>query len=801
MSQYGLISSASKNIWAFDPRTVGSCVLWLDGADSNTITFSSGSNVSTWTDKSGQGNTATAVASGFGTTVAPTYTASNKYVNFGGSSAMTTALSASSNIETGFVVGSVTALATNTFLGGTVSGGFNTGGRQFRTSAGGTYGTLTYNNGGVASYASIAMNSPFAINTIGLLEYSINTGAPTLYEYGKSLGTGTTATLTASRVTVIGARGGASSYAESLTGNIYEILVFSSPLSTQQQQVIEGYLSWKWGLQANLPATHPFTSVSGTIQKLFARQFSPVDISGCLLWLDGKDTSIIGLSGTTVTSWSDKSGNLNNITSFSTPSPVYNTSTGYIAFSGGTGTTPTITLTSTTLYSIFYVITFPTGLTDSGSLIYVRPFAQPSNTFFFGINRGSYTPPGTSNVGYYLESNAGSGPYAFFASGQGYNTYSGDTFVCSTTQTGSTTYIYSLNGNTISATTATATMANKAVVIGSIQSGAAYNLGELIFYDGALTTSQRQQVEGYLAWKWGVLRTTYPGTTNLPTTHPFYKIPTNTATPFNPHMVSGLALWLDSADTTTITQSGGNVSQWNDKSGNGYNFAQGTSANQPTYSPSTPTNGVYFTTDLSTNYTFMTINTAGLALFQNISYGTTFLVFKTTTSTQNTQRAYPLIATINGGNSGRYGVYISNTTLTPGFFGRRIDTDSGNGANSSTAFSTNTAYVQSYQIDYADANAVTLIQYRNGTSDPVTPTSFTYTSSAGNTSNTASAYIFLNGITPTSAVAQLYLYEVIVYTNRLLTTSQRQQVEGYLAWKWGLQTNLPSTHPYYKLRP
>lgn len=42
------------------------------------------------------------------------------------------------------------------------------------------------------------------------------------------------------------------------------------------------------------------------------------------------------------------------------------------------------------------------------------------------------------------------------------------------------------------------------------------------------------------------------------------------------------ALWLDASDTTTITESGGSVSQWNDKSGNGYNFTQGTGANQPT---------------------------------------------------------------------------------------------------------------------------------------------------------------------------------------------------------------------------
>ena len=40
-------------------------------------------------------------------------------------------------------------------------------------------------------------------------------------------------------------------------------------------------------------------------------------------------------------------------------------------------------------------------------------------------------------------------------------------------------------------------------------------------------------------------------------------------------------LWLDAADTTTITESGGAVSQWNDKSGNGYQFTQATAAAQP----------------------------------------------------------------------------------------------------------------------------------------------------------------------------------------------------------------------------
>jgi hypothetical protein len=52
---------------------------------------------------------------------------------------------------------------------------------------------------------------------------------------------------------------------------------------------------------------------------------------------------------------------------------------------------------------------------------------------------------------------------------------------------------------------------------------------------------------------------------------------------FNPLDLSP-ALWLDAADTTTITASGSpaKVSQWNDKSGNARHVAQATGAAQPT---------------------------------------------------------------------------------------------------------------------------------------------------------------------------------------------------------------------------
>jgi hypothetical protein len=45
--------------------------------------------------------------------------------------------------------------------------------------------------------------------------------------------------------------------------------------------------------------------------------------------------------------------------------------------------------------------------------------------------------------------------------------------------------------------------------------------------------------------------------------------------------VAGYKAWYDAADTATITVSGSAVTQWNDKSANGYNLTQGTAANRP----------------------------------------------------------------------------------------------------------------------------------------------------------------------------------------------------------------------------
>ena len=50
-----------------------------------------------------------------------------------------------------------------------------------------------------------------------------------------------------------------------------------------------------------------------------------------------------------------------------------------------------------------------------------------------------------------------------------------------------------------------------------------------------------------------------------------------------PTQIPGCALWLDAADASTVTLSGANVTAWKDKSGNGYDAIQPTTAYQPTY--------------------------------------------------------------------------------------------------------------------------------------------------------------------------------------------------------------------------
>ena len=112
-------------------------------------------------------------------------------------------------------------------------------------------------------------------------------------------------------------------------------------------------------------------------------------------------------------------------------------------------------------------------------------------------------------------------------------------------------------------------------------------ISEILIFNRALQNDERQQVEGYLAWKWGLVQ-------NLPVTHPYYyaKAPQSA---FQPTSFPSCALWLDAADGNTVSS---NVTQWTDKSGQDNHLISNASYLSPTYNPSV--RGIRFTTSATT---------------------------------------------------------------------------------------------------------------------------------------------------------------------------------------------------------
>jgi hypothetical protein len=249
---------------------------------------------------------------------------------------------------------------------------------------------------------------------------------------------------------------------------------------------------------------------------------------------------------------------------------------------------------------------------------------------------------------------------------------------------------------------------------------------------------------------------------------------------------SDLALWLDADDASTITLNGSNVSQWNDKSGNARNFTQSTAANQPAYLATGFNNKPTLRTDgndslplgvngLGRNVSGLTcaivgLHPAGQTFSTNVSE-----IFISTGAVFNNAR---FITTPNPVASNRYGSG-----------GRRLDSDGFAAAPSSTDSLANRGnpWIRIAQRAYSDSVAN---HWTNGTQDLTNAVIQT----AGNTSDTdALAASIFTGVGSMPNGTQL---SEIVLTHSTMTNDDRQKLEGYLAYKWGLTDKLPANHPY-----
>ena len=775
------MSLPASNLSFFGPKQVPSLALWLDASDATTVGLSN-ANVKQWNDKSGNGYNATSIGSGF-----PTY--SSNSIVFTGNQAFATTLQSLIPNQSGFAVvnysggGQMNIISVNRTSVGTA-------GIQQIIFNNNSYKLTTYGAALIVSGSTTLLQ-----NTTFLYNYIVNTTSSNAFMYvnGSQTGQSTGAYSFTGTGTVYignyGTNGGLGN--EYFNGTMNEILLYSNVITTTQRQQIEGYLAYKWGLQANLPAGHPyrfdsqqtlypFTSIKTPFPSKntsFYNFFSPTQISGCVLWLDPSDTTSITLSNANVTKWNDKSGNSNNATAVSNPTLFNINGVQAMNMSNGPYFTGAVSITTTTLTCFAVANTTRTLPNVVGDQRLVS-LANTTNVDYGRTDGtiGLFNQLNGSKIGTWRTGPIGSD-----------NITANTPFLAVSQYTGTNGYLWQ-NG-TAGSLTGTASSGNFAITkyaignqanpTGEVWQG---TIGEVILYNTALTTSQRQQVEGYLAYKWGLQ-------SNLPSTHPMsnnpvailYKnivIPLSKTVfitgvnPWLPSKLSGLSLWLDAADSATIQySSGANISNWIDKSGNGRN---GNGFSSPLYVKNVVNklsavrfNGTSSYFSIPGNQ--LDIVNEDFAIFSVIQY---------------TPSANPL--PIIGKGSGASAILQWRLNFdTNNQFQIRI-------YKNSYSILSQTAYTTAGWGLFSGVmyRATTLQAFINASG--LSPASTT--TIVGDLSDTTTDVEIGRGWGGTQFFNS-DMGEILIYKGTI-TTRQRQQVEGYLAYKWGLRSSLPTNHPY-----
>jgi hypothetical protein len=272
------------------------------------------------------------------------------------------------------------------------------------------------------------------------------------------------------------------------------------------------------------------------------------------------------------------------------------------------------------------------------------------------------------------------------------------------------------------------------------------NVGYATTYDGGITLYADNTPSETLFFDYTVVKTIQ--TTNVPST-------------------LTTTLWLDASDLNTITLVSTGVSEWRDKSGNGRHASQATAASRPTYTSNKitfdGTNDVLRINEAFLNSLQAPVLIAAVARIDEFDYGGII-----TSNTESTEGRRGLIMDLNRWNFGASGV---------GLIGGEV--------NMTT---------KPYTVLTAESvtNSSHALYYNGNTQ---------VTSSATSTFPTAATAVDIGRYRVNDGnFGAMTLQEVIVINN-YNTSTVRQQIEGYLAWKWGLQGDLPAGHPYKNVAP
>ena len=808
------------------PGSIPGLILWLDGNDSSSITFSSGTTVSQWRDKSGFSNHATTnVTPAANVLTGPTYNSTTKAMLF--TAASTTGLRGNiaitySNIATVFVVATyisnvvapanprLFALGCNTtsevqFVGQLsliqqlASGPFICDYIQYTSQPG--YNSSTGFGGNYATSIPTSYSTPFIYSSRSVITTATNGIAVNTFLNGSS------SIYSALNATSLSAAGYTSNYnrysvgnvlyynggpnSDSYNGNVYEVLVYSNALTISQINSVNAYLSKKWKISVaatiGLPVNHSFYNI-----RPFTRIFQPYDIGSPFLWFDAADRrTIAGTSA--VTSWTSK-GSVTAVAGSAVGAPVSGTyrqnglNTIYFPANSSLRYTVAQPNQARAWFAVYQTqqLTLNTspGLTQYYSLINqttgngqqgIGGPGSPTNTGTASYSTGM----GSSGIATYINTSVAS---------NGANAHSVYAWVNSAVSTNLN--FITQNGNSLTLNiNALATSYQTSSATYTIGDGFPYGnfsyIAEILCYNYEITVPQRQLIEGYLAHKWGL-------TTSFPAAHTYKKFPPSSAIPFLPTNFSSCALWLDAADPdgTGLTPANGTgISTWVDKTGSANSATAFNSIN----SIVTPTNPTLVTRSLNGLPGLSFPGTSGMKCpaFLTSSSGTVFMVVNFTSSSVQSFLVWKLkYSSFFAIAPGQVYVGVNNSGTYPaaGYDARATYTN---------IYGTPFVLGMTLSASSAASSPYTFVGSVNGTT-----TTTTGTSTSGNPSSCSdfvgigvqvengTAYYPMSGI----------IYEVIVYKDAL-STEQRQKVEGYLACKWGLRSSLISTNPYKLYEP
>ncbi len=239
-------------------------------------------------------------------------------------------------------------------------------------------------------------------------------------------------------------------------------------------------------------------------------------------------------------------------------------------------------------------------------------------------------------------------------------------------------------------------------------------------------------------------------------------------------------IWLDAEDASTLTEDTGGVAQWNDKSGNGFDVTQGSADRRPDLLTGGWSNGNDSLNLTQYNGAAQTRkDTLGRNVTNDGIIGNAYTLFVVVDAQSLDNEEWIHTGRTTTGKENR--TQINNN-------GVKVRSDGSNGGSG------NGAYVAGEQILQFTLDATLSEVRRNGVQ--ITGNSGTFVPAALTGDFTINGRNSVDGHAGMTGELGEFIY--LAYNPDQTT---RELIEGYLAWKWGLQATLDIAHPYKNAAP